>query len=69
MLKILNLPILIEWDKFKEGTSFFIPCLDRRTTQRYVQAEARRHRLSVICKQVIEKNIYGLRVWRKADTI
>jgi hypothetical protein len=69
MLTILNLPILIEWDKFKEGTSFFIPCLERRTAQRYVQGEARRHKIRVICKQVIENNIYGLRVWRDTDII
>ena len=64
MLKILNLPLLIQWEKFKPGTSFFVPCIDRKLTERFVKAEAKRMGIDVICKQVIEKNKYGLRVWR-----
>lgn len=66
-MKILGLPLLIEWDKFKPGTSFFVPCLDRKLTQRFVETEARRLRLNVVCKQVVEKGKYGLRVWRVED--
>ena len=66
-MKILGLPLLIEWDKFKPGTSFFVPCLDRKLTQRFVEAEARRLRLNAVCKQVVEKGKYGLRVWRVED--
>jgi len=63
-MRILTIPLLIEWEKFKPGTSFFVPCLDRKLTQRFVEEEANRLKLTVICKQVIEKGKYGLRVWR-----
>lgn len=63
-MKILGLPLLIEWDKFKLGTSFFVPCLDRKLTQRFVESEAARLKIDIVCKQVVEKGKYGLRVWR-----
>jgi hypothetical protein len=63
-MRILNIPLLIEWDKFKPSTSFFVPCIDRRLTQRFVEEEAKRLKLNIVCKQVIEKGKYGLRVWR-----
>jgi hypothetical protein len=63
-MRILNIPLLIEWDKFKPGTSFFVPCIDRKLTQRFVEEEANRLKFKVVSKQVIEKGVYGLRVWR-----
>lgn len=63
-MRILNIPLLIEWEKFKPGTSFFVSCIDRRLTQRFVEEEAKRLKLNIVCKQVIEKGKYGLRVWR-----
>jgi len=69
MLTILNLPLLIQWEKFKPSTSFFVPCIDRRLTQRFVEAEAKRLGISVLCKQVVEKGKYGLRVWRVGDIL
>jgi len=64
MLKIMNLPLLIKWEKFKPGTSFFVPCIDRALTERFVTTEARRLQINIICKHVIEKGKYGVRVWR-----
>jgi hypothetical protein len=66
MLRLLNLAILIDWSRFKPGTSFFIPCLDRKAVADYVVKEATRLRFQVTCKQVVEKGRYGLRVWRLA---
>lgn len=63
-MRILNIPLLVKWDKFKPGTSFFVPCIDRRLTQRFVEEEAARLKFEIVCKQVIEKGVYGLRVWR-----
>ena len=63
-MKILGTPLLIEWHKFKPGTSFFVPCLDRRSVQVFVLREARRLKLDVTCRYVIENNVYGVRVWR-----
>jgi hypothetical protein len=69
MLTILNLPLLIQWEKFKPDTSFFVPCIDRRLTQRFVETEATRLGIKVLCKQVVEKGKYGLRVWRLGDIL
>jgi hypothetical protein len=68
-MKIQNLPIVIRWDKFSVGSSFFIPCIDREGMERWVKQEARRLRLKVLCKQVVENGMYGLRVWRADPTI
>jgi hypothetical protein len=63
-MRILDVPLFIKWDKFKPGTSFFVPCIDRRLTQRFVEEEAARLKFNIICKHVIERGVYGLRVWR-----
>ena len=63
-MKIFSLPILVEWDKFQPGSSFFIPCIDRKEVERWVLSEARRLKVEVLCKQVVENGVYGLRVWR-----
>jgi hypothetical protein len=68
-MKIYNLPLLIEWNKFQPGSSFFIPCLDRRAMEKQVLAEAKRLKVEVLCKHVVENNMYGLRVWRVGNTI
>ena len=62
-----TLPITIQWNKFKPGSSFFIPCIDRGKMERYVRKEAKRIKVDIICKQVIENKVYGLRVWRALD--
>jgi hypothetical protein len=68
-MQILNLPILIRWDKFAPGTSFFIPCIDRGGMERMIRHEARRLEVAVVCKQVVENGRYGLRVWRSDGTL
>jgi len=64
MLKILNLTILIPWEKLEPGMSFFVPCLDRKKHGEEVVKEAQRLGYKVIYKPVVEKGRYGLRVWR-----
>jgi len=68
-MKIYNLPVLVEWNKFQPGSSFFIPCLDRKEMEKQVLKEAKRLDVNVMCKHVIENNMYGLRVWRVAPTM
>ena len=63
-MRILNSPILIQWDKFKPGTSFFIPCIDRHPVKRYIEAEAKRLRVPIVTKLVVEGGRYGVRAWR-----
>jgi len=64
MLRLLNLSVRIEWAKFKVGTSFFVPCLDRKAVADYIDTETARLRYKVLYKQVMERGVYGLRVWR-----
>lgn len=64
MLLLSSLSIHIEWEKFKPGTSFFIPCLNRREVEHHIRSEANRLRMNVVCKAVVERGKYGLRVWR-----
>jgi hypothetical protein len=64
-MRVLGLPLLIEWQKFQPGTSFFVPCWDRREVQRFITQESVRHGLDVVCKHVVEKGIYGVRAWRR----
>ena len=63
-MKVFQTPILIEWGKFHPGTSFFIPCTDRREVERAVRQEAKRLRVNIITKHVVENGVLGLRVWR-----
>lgn len=64
MLKVMNLLILLPWKKLEPGQSFFVPCLDRKAHAKTLQKEADRLGIEVVIKQVVEKNKYGLRVWR-----
>lgn len=63
-MKVFNLPVVVQWSKFSPGASFFIPCVDRRAMERAVKQEAARLKVEILCKQVIERGTYGLRVWR-----
>jgi hypothetical protein len=63
-MRIFNLPLVVEWHKFQPGSSFFVPCIDRKRVERWVLAEAKRLKVNVLCKQVVENGVYGLRVWR-----
>lgn len=64
MLKILNLIVLIPWTKLEPGQSVFVPCLDRKAHCKELIREANRQGYRVICKEVVEKGRYGLRLWR-----
>ena len=63
-MRILGLRIDIPWAKFTPGTSFFIPCLDTKEVAEFVIREAKRRHYNVLCKQVLERGMYGLRCWR-----
>jgi hypothetical protein len=57
----------IEWQKFRRGTSIFIPCLDCAEAKKAVQAVFARLRIrrkDVLIKVVIVEGIRGLRIWR-----
>ena len=68
-MKLLDQTLLIEWNKFKPGTSFFVPCWDRRGMAIYLHKEARRLHVDIVMKSVIERGMYGIRVWRVDATL
>lgn len=68
-MNVSGLSLLIQWNKFYPGTSFFIPCVDRREVEKFVRSECKLLQIKVITKQVIEDGVYGLRVWRPDDTV
>lgn len=69
MIKILDVPVLINWRKFKPGTSFFLPCIDCAPVQQAIQEHAIKKGIEVTFKRVVEERTVGLRVWRNLDTV
>jgi len=63
-MKIETLTYTIDWSKFRTGQSFFVPCIDHEAAKDEVKKVARRLRLKLFYKIVIEEGIKGLRVWR-----
>lgn len=64
MIKVGEVLVLVDWSKFSQGASFFIPCLDPVPVLKELNSEIKRLKLSVTIKQVIENKQCGLRVWR-----
>ena len=54
----------INWKNFKPGYSFFVPCLDTSVAKKEVIRVAKRLKMEVLIKIVIEEGVKGLRVWR-----
>ena len=63
-MKIETVSYQIEWRKFKKGYSFFVPCIDTQAAKETIARVARRLKMEVVTKVVIEDGIKGLRVWR-----
>ena len=55
---------LINWQRFKPGTSFFVPCIDVEAARRSVAEVTRRLRIKTVDKVTIQDGVKGLRVWR-----
>jgi intergrase/recombinase len=63
-MKIETVSYQINWQKFRKGRSFFVPCIDSVAARTTVARVARRLRMEVVTKVVVEGGIKGLRVWR-----
>lgn len=68
-MKLFNQTLVIEWDKFQPGTSFFIPCFDWLPVRAWVFAEAKRMQIPIVCVRVKERGAVGLRFWHIDDTV
>ena len=54
----------INWKNFRNGYSFFVPCLDVVTAKKQILQTTNRLKIEVFMKVVIEEGVKGLRVWR-----
>lgn len=71
-MRIETVSYTIEWRKFLKGQSFFVPCIDIRAarqtlktvTKRLNKGVAKRLKIELVTKVVIEEGVKGLRVWR-----
>lgn len=54
----------INWKKFRRGYSFFIPCLDCTNAKLELLSVAKRLRIKVLIKVVIESGVRGIRTWK-----
>ena len=63
-MKINNIDYRIDWQKFKRGASFFVPCLHIEEGRALILVTTKRLGFKVAVKPVIESGFKGLRVWR-----
>lgn len=54
----------VNWKVFKQGYSFFIPCLNTREAKKQIRSILTRLRYKIVMKVVIEEGVKGLRIWR-----
>lgn len=64
MISNEGIPVVIEWHAMRLGTSFFIPALDTEPLTEQILSEAKKRRIKLVCKEVIENGKIGLRFWR-----
>ena len=63
-MRVERLSYKINWQNFKLGYSFFVPCLNCMQAKKDILQVSKRLKIPVLTKVVIEENIRGLRVWR-----
>lgn len=63
-MKIESVTYQLDWSKFHQGQSFFVPCIDHIKAKDTVGKVTKRLNISVEIRVVIEEGIKGLRVWR-----
>ena len=64
-MKIDGVTYELNWEEFRVGSSFFIPCVGTVAAKQLIESKMRRLGYAVIIKIVVENDIKGLRVWRK----
>lgn len=63
-MQIEKISYTIDWRKMRRGYSFFVPCIDHREARHTIESAAKRLKLQLVTKVVIEQGVKGLRVWR-----
>jgi len=63
-MKSNGITFVIPWDKFKLGTSIFIPTLKPENTLIAFRREATKEGVDFVYRIIVENNIQGLRFWK-----
>ena len=63
-MKIEQVDYNINWRNFKAGYSFFIPCIACTEAKKTLREVARKAKMNIVMKTVIEDGVRGVRVWR-----
>lgn len=63
-MNIEGVEYTINWELFKRGSSFFVPCIDTVRGKRNIKEVMIRLNYTTVTKVVVEEGIKGLRVWR-----
>jgi hypothetical protein len=56
--------IVIDWTKFKPGTSVFVPCIDTKRAISDIANASGIPKADLIKRVCVDKGRYGVRVWR-----
>jgi len=64
VMRIEGITYQLNWQEFRVGSSFFVPCLNDTAARERIESKMSRLGYAVIVKLVIEDGIRGLRVWR-----
>jgi len=63
-MRIETLTYNINWSRFRAGYSFFIPCIDCNKAKKTIQTIAKKQKINVVMRVVIEEGVRGIRIWR-----
>lgn len=59
-----GVPVVVDWDQFFVGSSFFVPCIDTENCKEQVLKIAREKKFTVELRRRIEDGKWGVRFWR-----
>jgi len=65
-LEIEGVRVVIDWDEFIVGSSFFIPCIDDSSVKNKLATLAAAQEIKIKTRARIENGLWGVRVWRVA---
>jgi len=56
--------VIVDWDQFSVGSSFFVPCIDTENCKEQVLKVAKEKKFTVEVRRRIEDGKWGVRFWR-----
>jgi len=56
--------VIVDWDQFSVGSSFFVPCIDTENCKEQVLQIAKEKKFTVEVRRRIEDGKWGVRFWR-----